>query len=442
MNTCIKKKSEQGAILVGILIVGVIVSTVLVALVTLVTQEHKMLTQSATWNSALPQAEAGIEEAMSHMRQVGVGPRSVNGWTLTSVTNVYLTRTNSEGAFKVLISGATPPIVTSTGLVWSARTGKYIQRRIRANTKGISYFMKAISAKEKINFGGQMSVDSYDSSNPLYNTGGVYDSAKKKDKGDVATNDSTPGAITLGGQSTIYGSLATGPTGTVVMANPSQVSVGSLAYVSGGGTGIQTNKYAKDMNVSFPNVEEPYTWGSTGVLPSPILGIAAVPSLISGTNYAHTLVTGNHSINTLSLGNSAHWVVTGAAQLYVKNGVSIQGSITILPGASLQLYVQSGTVSFSGNGVRNATGFAGNFGLWCMPAVTSVTFSGDANFVGTVYAPNSILDFSGGGSTGLDFQGAAVAKTAVGSGKFKFHYDEQLQNTGLRNLQVVSWKEI
>jgi Tfp pilus assembly protein PilX len=444
MRTCINRTSEYGGVLVGVLIIGVVVSTVLIAMVSLVTQEHRMLAKSTTWNSALPLAEAGLEEAMSHLRQVGVGPRSVNGWTLTSVTNVYLMRTNSEGIYKVLINGATPPLVTSTGLVWSARDSKYVARRIRANTKGVSYFMKAISAKQKINFSGQMSVDSYDSSNPLYNSGGVYDATKKKDKGDVATNDSTPGAITLGGQSTIYGSLATGPTGTISMGNPSQVAVGSVAYVNGGGTGIQTNKYSKDMNVAFPNVDEPYTWGSApnGVIPSPILGISAIPYLLNGTNYAHTLVTGNHSINTLSLGNSAHWVVTGAAQLYVKTSVSIQGSITILPGASLQLYVQNGTVAFSGNGIRNATGFAGNFGLWCMTNVTSVTFSGDANFVGTVYAPNSILDFSGGGSNPLDFQGAAVAKSVVGSGKFNFHYDEQLQNTGLRNLQVVSWKEI
>lgn len=399
-----------------------------------------MLTQSATWNSALPQAEAGIEEAMSHMRQVGVGPRSVNGWTMTSVTNVYLTRTNSEGAFKVLISGATPPIVTSTGLVWSARSGKYIQRRIRANTKGISYFMKAISAKKTINFSGQLTVDSFDSSTDVYSSGGMYDPAKKKDKGDVATNESTPGAIYLGGQTSIYGSLATGPTGTVTIASPSQVSVGSLAYVSGGSTGIQTNKYSKDMNVAFPDVTEPYPYGTSGIT---IIPPAYTGLLVSGTNYQQVLKGGvNYSISTLYIAASANWLVEGATQLYVKDGVQIAGTITILPGASLQLYVQKGTVTISGNGIRNHTGYAGNFALWCMPFVTNVSLSGDGNFIGTIYAPNSPLALSGGGSTVLDFQGAVVANSVAGSGKYKFHYDEQLQNTGLRNLQVVSWKEI
>jgi hypothetical protein len=439
MKSFIRSKSEQGGILVGVLIVGVIVSTVLVAMVAMVTQEHKMLTKSATWNSALPLAEAGVEEAMSHMRQVGVGPRFVNGWTTTSVTNIYLMRTNSDGITRVLINGATPPIVTSTGMVWSARDSKYVQRRIRANTKGVSYFMKAISAKKKIDLSGTASVDSFDSSNPLYSSGGVYDASKKKDKGDVATNESTPGAINMGGQASVYGSVATGPLGTVTMSNPAQVKVGTIAHVDGGGTGIQTNKYTKDMNVAFPNVDPPWqTWGPFASVTPPMV-IASGPS--AGT-YTASLAGGNHSLTTLDIPSSANWIVTGAAQLWVKDTVAIQGTITIMPGASLQLYVEKGTVSFSGNGVRNQTGFAGNFALWCMPLVTAVSFSGEGNFVGTVYAPNSTLNLSGGGTSGLDFQGAAVANLVNGSGKYKFHYDEQLQNTGLRNLQVVSWKEI
>jgi Tfp pilus assembly protein PilX len=434
MRTCIQKKSEQGGILVGILIVGVVVSTVLIALVALVTQEHRMLTKSTTWNSALPLAEAGVEEAMSHLRQVGVGPRSVNGWTLTSVTNVYLTRTNSQGAFKVLVSGASPPIITSTGMVWSARDSKYIQRRIRANTKGVSYFMNAISAKKKIDLSGTATVDSFDSSNPLYSTNGVYDATKKKAKGDVVTNESTPGAINMGGQATIYGKVATGPAGTITISNPSQVKVGSIAHVDGGGTGIQTGYYTKDMNVAWPVVAEPYPWIAPP-LPPPALPI-------SGVFYDATFGTGNYCLTAMTIDSSKNWVVTGAAQIYVRDEIAVSGTITIMPGASLQLYLQKGTVAITGNGVRNQTGYAGNFALWCMPLVTSVSFSGEGNFVGTVYAPNSILNLSGGGSNGLDFMGAAVANFVNGSGKYKFHYDEQLQNTGLRNLQVSSWKEI
>ena len=423
--------------LVGALIMAAVTSTVLVAVVTMVAQEHRTLARSATWNAALPIAEAGVEEAMSHLRQVGLGLRNANGWTLSG-TNYVLTRTRTDGLYHVSISPASPPIVTSTGRVWCVSANQYITRRIQANTKGLSFFMSAVSAKKKITLAGNAAVDSFDSTDPAYSTGGIYDATKKKAKGDVVTNESTPGAIDMGGNATIYGKVATGPSGTVTMSSPDKVKVGSVAHVDGGGTGIQTGYYTKDMNVSFPNVEEPYVWGYPlgfeSLLP-PTIGV-------DGTMYKHILAGGNYSLNTLSLTSSEKVLVTGPSVLYVDQNVSISGTIKVAPGASLQLYLRRGTITLSGNGVRNETGYAGNFGIWAMPAVTSVSISGEGQITGTLYAPNSALSVSGGGSSGVDWIGAAVADTVSGSGKYKIHYDEALQNTGLRNLTVVSWREI
>jgi hypothetical protein len=243
----------------------------------------------------------------------------------------------------------------------------------------------------------------------------------------------------MGGQAKIYGSVATGPTGTIIMSSPAQVKVGTIAHVEGGGLGIQTNRYAKDMNVAYPNVDPPFEpWGPLAKLPTP-LPIATGP--YAGF-YNDSFNNGDHSLTTMVIPASQQWIVTGVARIYVKQDVLIEGGLVILPGASLQLYVEKGTVLFKGNGFRNGSGYAGNFGLWCMPLVTTVSFSGDGNYVGTVYAPNSTLNLTGVGATGLDFQGAAVANVVNASGGYKFHYDEQLQNTGLRNLQIASWKEI
>ena len=430
------RKSEQGAMLVGAIIMAAVISTVLVAVVSMVAQEHRMLARSTTWNAALPMAEAGVEEAMSHMRQVGVAQRFVNGWTAVG-TNFVMSRTRTDGKYAVSISSASPPIIISTGQVWCASANKFIERRIRAKTKGESFFMSAISAKRNIVLSGTAMVDSFDSVDPAYSTGGTYDPTKKKAKGDVVTNESTPGAISLGGQATIYGKVATGPAGTVAMANPSQVKVGSVAHVDGGGSGIQSGYYTKDMNVSFPDVVEPYTYGYPMGLPSVLL-----PMIVDGVLYKYVLYDGNYSMETLTLTASEKMLVMGTAQLYVRQNVSIAGSLVVKPGAGLQLYVQKGTISLTGNGVRNETGFAGNFAVWAMPLVTTVGISGEGQFTGTLYAPQAALNLSGGGSSGLDFIGAAVANTVNGSGKYKFHYDEALQNTGLRNLTVVSWKEI
>ena len=417
--------------LVGTLVMAAIMGSVIVAVTAMVIQEHRMLSRSSTWNASLPIAEAGIEDAMSHCRQVGVGLRNVNGWTLGGSNYVFLSRNRTDGRYAVSISPASPPVIISTGRVWCASANQYIERRIQANTKGLSLFMNAVSAKRKITMSGTASVDSFDSNDPAYNTGGVYDATKKKGGGDVMTNESTPGAIELGGQATIYGKVATGPLGTIAMSNPAQVKVGSVAHIDGGGSGIQTNYYSKDMNVAFPDAETPFT-----------TALPPLPNVVGGVLYKYVLYGGNYSLATLSISSSEKVLIVGPSQLLVNNGVSIQGTITVSPGASLQTYVRAGTIGLSGNGVRNETGFAGNFAVWAMPGVTTVSLSGEGQFTGTIYAPNSTLNMSGGGSSGLDMIGAVVANIVNGSGKYKVHYDEHLQDTGLKNLTVVSWKEI
>ena len=294
--------------------------------------------------------------------------------------------------------------------------------------------MAAVSAKRKITLAGTAGVDSFDSANPAYSTNGVYDATKKKAGGDVMTNESTPGAIDLSGLATVYGRVATGPLGTVAMSNPSNVKVGSVAYVDGVGTGIESGYYTKDMNVAFPDAVAPAVLNTA---------LAPLPNIIAGVGYKYVLLpNSNNRLATLTLTASEKVLVQGHAQLLVENGVNIAGTIIIAPGASLQLYVRAGTISLSGNGVRNETGFAGNFALSAMPAVTTISLSGEGQFTGTIYAPNSTFNVSGGGASGIDMIGAVVANIVNGSGKYKIHYDEHLQDTGLRNLTVVSWKEI
>jgi hypothetical protein len=135
-------------------------------------------------------------------------------------------------------------------------------------------------------------------------------------------------------------------------------------------------------------------------------------------------------------------LITGNARLVVTTNININGIITVRPGASLHIYLRSGTVAMAGNGVRNETGYAYNVGIWCLPAVTTVSLSGEGQFTGTIYAPSAAMSVSGGGASGIDFVGAVVGRTFTGSGKYTFHYDEDLQNRGMRNLLIVSWKEI
>jgi hypothetical protein len=159
---------------------------------------------------------------------------------------------------------------------------------------------------------------------------------------------------------------------------------------------------------------------------------------VTVTYYDYILGDGNYQLSTLN--GSVY--VQGNAVLLVTSSAS-PSSITIADGKSLQLYNQASGFSLSGNVVLNGTGTASEFGYYGLPSNTSVSFNGNAAFVGTIYAPEAALTLGGGGNDNYDFIGSAVANSITMNGKFNFHYDEALEKTGpYRSYVVTSWKEM
>jgi hypothetical protein len=127
----------------------------------------------------------------------------------------------------------------------------------------------------------------------------------------------------------------------------------------------------------------------------------------------------------------------------VEQDVSISGGyIQINTNANLELYVKQNAVSLSGQAVINKSGNAANFTLYGLPGLTAISMSGNASFIGTIYAPQAKLSMSGSGTESLDFVGAAIVNEVNGSGNFRFHYDESLSYNTPQNLIIVSWKEL
>ncbi len=67
---------------------------------------------------------------------------------------------------------------------------------------------------------------------------------------------------------------------------------------------------------------------------------------------------------------------------------------------------------------------------------TSVTYNGNADFVGSLNAPEANFKITGGAS----IYGAAIVNTYTSIGGSGFHYDQSLASNG--NLVVSSWQEI
>jgi hypothetical protein len=291
-------------------------------------------------------------------------------------------------------------------------------------------------AKGAIKFGGDVNADSFDSTDVTASTGGNYDPSKKHANGYIGTNGKGAGVINAGGSVSIYGSAATGPTGTVTSNGGAKV--GDAAWQASGSTGIQPGHSSDDMNVYFPDVEKPFTGGYS--IPSVLLGLLAS---IGGTNYTYALGDGTYQMSTLNLSSKQALIVQGNAILYVTGDVSLSGQsyIYIQPGAKLQLYV-GGQTSIAGSGVSNPSGSAKAFQYFGLPTNTSVKFSGNGSFSGVIYAPAADLTMSGGGSGIIDFVGASTTATVTMSGGFNFHYDESLANTTDAFYVASSWDEM
>jgi hypothetical protein len=333
--------------------------------------------------------------------------------------------------------------------------------------------------------GNGVLTDSFDSSNPAKSTNGKYDANKYTgDFGDTATDDS----IIVGVQNAnIYGKLHTGPSGGYSMGP--QGGVGTHAWQSANGGGMQPGYFLQDANFTFPDTTLPNTSGyltpqpgdikimtypvtttpqSQSTLPTPIPpGLVTNFSKngksidgyswntyvtntvgVSVTNHYDNVLYADHNYVSSAL-NGQSIVLGPNVKLVLPNGLS--GAENLLfnytdntdPG--LTIYAGGTSASISGNQYINPCGFAGSLIVYCAPTVTSFTLNGNGQFTGVLVAPNADLAMHGGGNSDEDFCGSLMVNSVGLNGHFKFHWDEALgrmkSDNGARYL-ITSWNEI
>lgn len=514
-------RSEEGALLPTALITCLVVSITLVAYMDLAGSQHRSVVRSEVWNSAVPVAEAGVEEALTHLHLHRTN-LSQNGWTLAAsglsfsngITVVgrhfYQDRNLPGGRYLVAISDTPAPIITAQAFVKAPITEQQVVRSLKISTAGGPIFARGLVAKGNIEWTGTIASDSFDSQDTSHSTNGRYDATKRKDNGSVG---SVTGSFVMGG-GLIYGAASIGPLGSF---DAQGGVVGDIPWHSGGNTGVQPGHFNDDLNLSFPDVVAPFTSGtipgggwvtnttySTNVMPltSLIFPLGHSGTVITNqvttatyptgspyavstnvtttspssgrgngnrhravytTNYTYTefeystnvvsasvsaeyydMILDSGDYATLSIPNGTKALVRGNARLYVTGTIDMQGqsAITIATTGTLDLYA-NGDTTLAGNGVINATADATRFALWGTPTCTNIYLGGNAEFTGTIYAPQAHLHSGGGGSDQYDIVGSAIVGSAKFNGHFLFHYDENLGKNGPREAFVVThWSEI
>jgi hypothetical protein len=257
----------------------------------------------------------------------------------------------------------------------------------------------------------------------------MYDSSKHKGNATVVTNSKSQPAIDVG-NGHIYGKTITGAGGTV--STTAGGSVGDPTW-SASNSGVETGYATDDMNGYFPDQSAP-SGSSSWFSLSPGLFIYGVTIYDYSMGNVNRKVSGN-----FTMGSHDNMVVTGNAALYINGDFSIGAGayIYIAPGASLTVYVAGATTKMAGGGVINGTGKASSFTYIGLPGNTSIEYSGNSDFIGTINAPSADVKLTGG----ANFMGAAIVNTYTSkSSNVGFHFDESLINIG--PLKLVSYREL
>jgi len=131
-----------------------------------------------------------------------------------------------------------------------------VTRVVKVRTKMNQRFPAAVLARGSIGLNGAGKIDSFNSTNNLESTLGQYDPLKATANALVGTTLRTPGSISVGTMD-VYGSGATGPGGTITVANSG--SVGSKSWVESplGKGKVEPGHHINDANFYIPPANLP-----------------------------------------------------------------------------------------------------------------------------------------------------------------------------------------
>ena len=476
MKLLLRSKSRQhGSVLATGIIITAVIGVTLASYLLMCQNQNTSIVRSQVWNSSITLSEAGVEDGLAMINKFNANFDALPNWTnpaslsadnFTALGNNTYTvkRFVGNNSYTVFVTNKPPfisPDVTAIGtFVWShtyaansspgyfATVGGVnvspenqgttrLVRKIEVRTRIDPVFNMAMAAVSTIDLkGNTINTDSFDSSNPLYSTNGLYPAgvpSKILAHGDVVSDGTIVDTIS-GGNAKIKGNIKTGPSGTVNIGPNG--SVGDKTWVESGTLGIQPGAFADDMNVAFPIPVLPTDTSWTGIPTTETIG---------GVLYDKVLADGDYWLSQIG-GTGAHKIyVKGHARLWVTTSISMSGSdvIRIAPtNAGLKLYMGGSIAKFGGLGVANESGQAASFIYFGLASNTSLELGGNSAFAGVIYAPGATFKLSGGGSGVTDFVGSSITKTVVMNGGFNFHYDEALKNLPIgRGFIPVNWKE-
>ncbi|HEC69137.1 MAG TPA: hypothetical protein ENI31_02475 [Candidatus Omnitrophica bacterium] len=407
------KKKGVGLILVFLIIT--ILALFSTALLTRTISENNLAKRYQQSLKAFWLAEAGVQKALW---ELNYGDWSE--WDTDEEGNKVLASypLGGWGEFSVSVSGVgtNQPTITSSGHIPTVSESN-ISRSLLVKTAPQTQplFTHAGFGNTSLTMSGNGKTDSYDSSL------GPYGGDNIGSNGDVGTNGTSAGAITLSGNAQVNGDAGTGEGGTV--------SISGNAEVSG--------EITDNINRELPLV-------------SSMDGYTSAQSLTDKGSYS---LSGNSSdtisesgkYDSISLSANSKLYIEGDVVLYTTSSstaLNITGNAQIIinSGSSLTIYTD-GKCQIAGNGIVNNTTTPSNLQIYSTYSGSSngVKVSGNGDLYGAIYAPETEVKITGNG----DIYGSVVGDTVKVTGNGDLHYDEALANitTSSGKYTIEVWQD-
>ncbi len=333
-----------------------------------------------------------------HLADAAVDQAAINLRTPTDTTDDVTALTLPTGSFQI-----DAPPTSIAALTWKVTTHGVSAKDPShpANIEAVfvltpqSVFQFAMFGSQQVNVSGSTTTDSFNSANGPYNNtpGPGYNAGHH---GDVGTNGTTPGGVTVSGSIFVDGQVAVGPN----VADPTSVVTGyNPSFITG-------NPKVASQSSPFP------------------LPAVTVPSGLTCSDYT---VGGNSTI-TLAPGT------------YCYSSLTLQGGGTLTASGPVTIYLTGALVAKGNSSVGVVSDPTKMMFLMASGGAATLeqgTITGSTNFYGGLYGPDATINITGNAAV----YGSIVANRVNLTGSAEIHYDQALtNNTQVSNLYKTSLK--
>src|SRR3989338_1750355 len=284
--------NKHGSLAIGLLLL-LVLTALAAALLLRGVSENALANRFANSTQAFWAAEAGVQKTIWEINhnncadfvQEGTSTACASCTSCGSGNKTMAVSISGSCDYDVVMNNANTT-ATSTGACPTRNSSSVIKRSVQATIGPTSPFQYAAFSQGAVTLSNNTFIDSYNSNN------GAYSVDNSDTNGDIGSNGTTAGIISIGNNISLGGDVSTGTGGTVTVGNNSTIT----------GTTTITN------DVPLPAV----------TVPSALTGLSSGGTYSVAENGSATLTTGDYKYTSISMNNNATLNITsGNVRIYL-----------------------------------------------------------------------------------------------------------------------------